>query len=95
MRTQVVTDSSSDGWSRSGASISGSRRESRPTRPEGMWKAGGGEGEERSCQQAGAVSAPRRAPPHHGIVRADQCSFLSPLTVTEASVPLWPAARCH
>lgn len=44
--------------------------------------------EERSCQEAGAVSAPRRAPPHHGVVRADRCSFLSPLTVTAALVPL-------
>lgn len=61
MRTQFVTDSSSDGWSRSVASISGSRQESRPTSPKRMWKAGGGEGEEQSCQEAGTVSAPRRA----------------------------------
>lgn len=61
------------------ASISGSRWESGPTSPERIWKAGGGEGVEPSCQEAGAAL-------QHGGVRVGRASFLPPLTVTEASV---------
>lgn len=63
------------------ASTSGSRWESGPTSPERIWNAGGGEGVEQGCQEAGGAL-------QHGGVRVGRASFLTPLTVTEALVTL-------
>lgn len=73
-------------------SVSASRWRGNPTNPEEAEARWGRQWVEWGSKEAGAFSAPRRAPAqytlYHGSVRADQSSFPTPLAVTEALLPL-------